>query len=88
MLEFSIFYYWLGFTIAVGLLAHNHRGRSAPGWVILSLFISPLLAGVLLLCLPRLDATGTRPSEPSAKITWRLDARRADDIARIQGIVK
>lgn len=49
-----IFTAWLVFTIVVGILANN-KNRSVPGWVILSLFISPLLAGILLLVLPKIE---------------------------------
>ena len=96
---FEMFIFWLGFTVAVGLFAHHHRGRNAFGWVVLSLLISPLLAGVLLLCMPRLDArrrpepeliddAAHKPAKRAAKLNWHLDARRVDDIARIQGIIK
>jgi hypothetical protein len=39
---------WLIFSIAVGILA-NARGRNGGGWFFLSLLISPLLAGVIVL---------------------------------------
>ncbi len=42
---------WVGFTVVVGVLA-SRKQRSVFGWVVLSLFISPLLAGLLLLVLP------------------------------------
>lgn len=40
--------FWIGFSIAVGVGASN-KGRSGGGWFLLSLLISPLLAGVFLL---------------------------------------
>src|SRR5262249_4621818 len=43
---------WLGFAIIVGVAA-NTRGRNFAGWVVLAIIISPLLAGLLLLALPR-----------------------------------
>lgn len=43
-MEFLIF---IAFAVGVGMFA-QHKGRSAWGWGIASLFISPLLAGVIL----------------------------------------
>jgi hypothetical protein len=44
---------WLIFSIVVGAAAAG-RGRSTLGWALLALFISPLIAGVLLAVLPDL----------------------------------
>lgn len=41
---------WIVFSICVGLCASNHRNRSGFLWGLLSLFISPLIAVVILLC--------------------------------------
>jgi hypothetical protein len=46
------FIVWLGLAIIIGVAA-NTRGRNGGGWFILATFISPLLAGLLLLALPR-----------------------------------
>jgi hypothetical protein len=46
------FIVWLGFAIIVGAAA-NTRGRNGGGWFILAVLISPLLAGLLLIALPR-----------------------------------
>ena len=43
---------WLGLAIVVGVAA-NARGRSGPAWLLLAVIISPLLAGLLVLALPR-----------------------------------
>ena len=43
---------WLVFAVVVGYVA-DQRGRSAVGWVVLSLLISPLIAGVFLLLIPQ-----------------------------------
>lgn len=40
---------WFGFSIVVGVA--NKRDRSGAGWFFLALFISPLLAGLLVLAL-------------------------------------
>ncbi len=45
---------WLGLAMIVGVAA-NTRGRSGIGWFFLSIVISPLLAGLLVLALPRLS---------------------------------
>jgi hypothetical protein len=56
-----IILFWIGFAIVVGVGA-NTRGRNGPGWGLLAVLISPLLAGLLLLALPRLDPTVKRVS--------------------------
>ena len=66
-----IILFWIGFAVVVGIAANN-RGRNGAGWGLLALVISPLLAGLLLLALPRLG-----PSDPFADITlWRWSKRR------------
>ena len=45
------FIFAIAWLILVGWLA-NYRGREWPMWVILSLFISPLITTVVLLVLP------------------------------------
>jgi len=40
---------YLVLSFMVGMAANNHRGRSAFGWFLLSLLISPLISGILLL---------------------------------------
>lgn len=42
---------WIVFSIAVGIGA-SARGRSGIGWFLLSIALSPLLAGFLVLALP------------------------------------
>ena len=49
----EIFLFWIGLAIVVGVAA-NKRGRDRTGWSVLAIVISPLLAGLLLLALPRL----------------------------------
>jgi len=44
----EIFFFWLLFSVAVGILAGN-RGRSGVGWFLLSMVISPLLGGLFCL---------------------------------------
>lgn len=40
---------WLFLSIAVGVYASNHRGRSGFGWFLLALLISPVIAFILVL---------------------------------------
>jgi hypothetical protein len=47
-----IFMSWIGFAVVVGVAANN-RGRNGAGWGMLAIVISPLLAGLLLLAMPR-----------------------------------
>jgi hypothetical protein len=49
----EIFIVWVGLGIAVGVVA-NTRGRSVAGWFLLSLPVSPLIAGLLVFALPDL----------------------------------
>jgi hypothetical protein len=43
---------WIGLAVVVGVAA-NTRGRSGGGWFLLAVLISPLIAGLLVLALPR-----------------------------------
>jgi hypothetical protein len=49
---FEVFFFWLGFSIVVGVAA-NARERSGVGWFLVALLISPLLAGLIVVALPR-----------------------------------
>jgi hypothetical protein len=48
----TVFLFWIGFAVIVGVAA-NTRGRAGLGWLLLAVVISPLLAGLLLIALPR-----------------------------------
>lgn len=48
----EIVFFWIVFAVIVGVGA-NTRGRDPVGWVLLAIVISPVLAGLLLLALPR-----------------------------------
>ena len=45
---------WVLLSVVVGFAA-NTRGRNGGGWFVLALLISPLIAGFLVLALPRVD---------------------------------
>lgn len=51
----TVLVFWLIFAIVVGIIAGS-RGRSAIGWVLLALLISPLIACLLVLALPTRSA--------------------------------
>jgi hypothetical protein len=51
-MELVIFYF--GLAIVVGVAA-NTRGRSGGGWFLLSLVITPVITGLLVLALPRVE---------------------------------
>jgi hypothetical protein len=50
-MEYVVF--WIGLTVVVGIFAAS-RGRSSVGWCLLSLIISPVLAGLLIAVMPNL----------------------------------
>lgn len=51
---YVLIFIWLALAVIVGVAA-NTRGRSSAVWVLLAIVISPLIAGLLLLALPRLE---------------------------------
>jgi hypothetical protein len=51
-MEVVAFFLWFGLAIIVAVAADT-RGRDRAGWFFLAVLISPLLAGLLLLALPR-----------------------------------
>jgi hypothetical protein len=46
-----IFIVWFALSLVIGVAAKN-RGRFGFGWFLLSIFFSPLVAGLALLLLP------------------------------------
>jgi len=48
-MEFVVFY--LGLSVIVGVVAQHRRNRCGVSWFLLSLLISPLLAGLLVLAM-------------------------------------
>jgi YD repeat-containing protein len=66
---------WLMFSIAVGVIAAYGRGRSGGGWFLLSLLISPLLAGIIVLCLPKKDDPKASRTCPFCAETVKLQAK-------------
>lgn len=51
----GMIFLWVVFTIAVAILA-DRRGRSFVIWFFVALIVSPLLAGIFVLCLTNIKA--------------------------------
>ena len=95
----TIVFFWIAFAIIVGVAA-NTRGRNGVGWFILAIVISPLIAGLLVLALPRLEKSivpawpgllGFTPSNlklrEQAKEQERIDSEWKAGIFRPDGMV-
>lgn len=69
----EIFFGWILFSIVVGVAAHT-RARSGFGWFLLGLVMSPLFAGLLVLALPRGDASNSvfRPDGMLGQTPFRI----------------
>jgi hypothetical protein len=81
----EIAFLWFVFAIIVGVAA-NARGHNGLGWFVLSLIISPLIAGLLVLAMKRRD-TAQQAFEPDtlhAGIPYRMGTDGAVE-AIIQG---
>src|SRR2546429_9188062 len=59
-MEFTFFMFWLVFSVVVAIGASG-RGRHGPGWFLLSMVISPLLAFLLLMMLPSRSKSAGAP---------------------------
>ena len=68
----EIVLFWLVLAIIVGVAA-NTRGRSGFGWFLLAAIISPLIAGLLLLALPRIS--GVAPKSEDSDRLCRTQSR-------------
>lgn len=58
---------WFGLAVVIGVAA-SHRGRSGFGWFLLTVFISPVLTGLLLLALPRLNDPQSQRATPDTHV--------------------
>ena len=74
----------LFFSVAVGILA-GRRGRSSGGWCLLALFISPLIAVVLLLCFRDLKAEEQETYRNSVIVQqMRVQQQQLQELRRLQ----
>jgi hypothetical protein len=67
-----IVFFWLAFSVLVGLFASIRRGRSGVGWFFIAAVISPLIAGLLLLILLPLPAVRPVRSGSSLNLSQGL----------------
>src|SRR5215471_502178 len=67
-LIFPWFVFWIAFSVIVGVFANQRRNRSGFGWFLLSLLMSPLLAGLFVAAMREKDE---QPRTPIlAKLGW------------------
>jgi hypothetical protein len=59
-MELTFFIFWMAFSVVVAIGAAG-RGRHGPGWFLLSMVISPLLAFLLLMMLPSRSKSSGAP---------------------------
>jgi hypothetical protein len=67
----ELFAFWAIFSVVIGVGA-NARGRSALGWFLLALLISPLLALILLLVLPSVGDEPRQSTPPTSSFAPTL----------------
>ena len=53
-------FFWLVFCVVVGVIARS-RGRDGFWWFLLSLFLSPVLMLILVMCMDRAEAKPAAP---------------------------
>lgn len=73
----EIVLFWLLFSIVVGVAASS-RGRSGFGWFLLSVIISPVLALILVLVMPRRDQTAVLRAPSGEAISDKTHVRCPD----------
>lgn len=75
---------WILFSIAAGILA-DRRGRSAGGWFLIALLISPLIAVILVLCCRDLKAEEQQQARDRAFAEQtRAQQQQLQELRRIQ----
>jgi len=76
MFEAGVILFWLALSLMVGVFAHVRRSRDGVGWFFLALFISPMLAGILVAILhegrPRLAGDVSRTQRTFAILAWAI----------------
>lgn len=73
----EILFVWLGLSVAVGVVAER-RGRNGFGWVLFSVFLSPLLGFIFVLALPKVGEAAAAVDETGAMITEKTHVRCPD----------
>lgn len=69
--------FWVGFALVVGVAA-SRKGRSGFGWFLLACLLSPLLAGLLLLVMPKQGLAALPLDESGQPITPETHVRCPD----------
>jgi hypothetical protein len=83
-------FFWLFFSLLVGVLAHK-RGRVGFGWFVLSVMLSPLLMGLLVLVLRDASQPVTQADNspqircPDCRELIRADARKCKHCGTVIG---
>jgi hypothetical protein len=74
---------WIGLAVVVGVAADT-RGRDGAGWGLLAIIISPLLAGLLLIALPRKEKIPRQNREHFADLLPGGEERKRARLEREQ----
>jgi hypothetical protein len=70
-MEMLLFFFWVMFAIIVGVAASYRCNRVGIGWFLLSVVISPLLAGLFLIAVgPKKVVEIVPPSRNWDRIAW------------------
>jgi hypothetical protein len=89
---------WIGLAVVVGVAA-NTRGRDGGGWFVLAVLISPIIAGLLLVALPRNERTpgygitfsealpGGQKRREARTVTEQIEKDRRQGVFRPDGMV-
>jgi len=77
-MELFIGILFIAFAIIVGILANN-RGREGVAWGFISLFISPLIAGIILAVLPNLKEKEEKRKEKDRRIIKRIKEEEREE---------
>ena len=63
----EIFIFWFIFSVVIGVVASS-KGRSGFGWWLLAMLISPLLALILVLVFPAINAADGQAPTPETHV--------------------
>ena len=79
-----IFICWIIFSFCVAFLA-DKRGRSAGGFFLLAILISPLIAGIIVLCIEDLQATKERSkTDYLIRMQIRAQQQQLEELRKMQ----
>lgn len=79
-----IFLCWIIFSFCVAILAEK-RGRSAPGFFFLAILLSPLVAGIIVLCMDDLRAAKERSKSNYVMLMqMRAQQQQLEELRKMQ----